>query len=431
MKRLSILLITVIIIMASCKKDDEQTEVTPEMARDSLYNLMDQYYYWYNLMPVIDMESYSNPSDLLKAMIYKELDKWSFVADYEKFVAQMEGDFVGHGIMIGLSEDNKARIALIYKNSHLFSKGVRRGWIIKSVNGYDLAEILIAHDTEAYNTALGPKTEGITNNFVFEKPDGSTIAISSAKTSFTINTVILYDTIWLDAAGTKKAGHLVFDRFILPSSEELQSAFSYFKTSGVTDLILDLRYNPGGILNIAQQLASYIGGSALSGKTLTMLSYNEKLQSQNKTYKFLSSSYSLSIPRVVVITSRSTASASEAVINGLSPHMTVVSIGDTTEGKYVGFDGFIYGKYLFSPITFKIVNSLGHGDYFEGLAPDKIATDDIIHDFDDRRETCLNEAIIYLRTGSFSGKGAENFHRSSLMSEKPSWMNNMFILNKE
>jgi len=417
--------------MASCKKDDEQMEVTPEMARDSLYNLMNQYYYWYNLMPVIDKESYSNPNDLLKAMLYNDLDKWSFVADYDKFMSQLEGNFVGHGIMIGLSEDNKARIALIYKNSHLYSKGVRRGWIIKTVNGYDLAEILMAQDAEAYNTALGPKTEGVTNNFVFEKPDGSTIAISSKKTSFTINTVILYDTIWLDAAGTKKAGHLVFDRFILPSSEELQSAFSYFKTSGVTDLILDLRYNPGGILSIAQQLASYTGGSSLSGKTFVMLSYNEKMQSQNKIYKFLSSSYSLSIPRVVVITSRSTASASEAVINSLAPHMTVVSIGDTTEGKCVGFDGFIYGKYFFSPVTFKIVNSLGHGDYFYGLDPDKIATDDVTYDFDDRREACLNEAILYLRTGSFSGKGAENFYRSSLMSEKPSWMNNTFILNKE
>jgi len=429
MKRFSILLFGILLIMGSCKKDDEPPEVTPEMAKDSLYYIMNMYYYWYNLMPVVNKANYSNPTDLLNAMRYKELDKWSFVADYEKFIQQMGGGFVGHGIMVALSEDNKARIALIYKNSPLYSEGVRRGWIIKSLNGYDLAAILLAQDATAYNTAFGPKTAGVTNNFVFEKPDGSTVAISSAKKSFTINTVILYDTIWLDAAGTKKAGHLVFDSFKLPAEQDLKTAFSYFKTNGVTDLILDLRYNPGGYLNISQQLASYIGGNSLSGKTFAMRSYNNNLQSQNDIYEFLTSSYSLTIPRVVVITSRGTASASEAVMNGLAPHMTVVSVGDTTEGKCVGMDGFICGKYLFSPITFKLVNSLGHGDYFDGIAPDKIATDDITHDYDDRREVCLSEAILYLRTGSFSGKGSGNFVRTRTWSEEPAWMKNMFVLH--
>jgi hypothetical protein len=432
MKKLSLLLIVSLIILGSCKKDVDPvvTEVTPEQARDSIYYIMKAYYYWYNLMPVVDKENYSNPYDLLEAMRYKELDKWSFVADYKKFMDRMEGDFVGHGIMVALSEDNKARIAQIYKNSPLYSESVRRGWIIKTLNGYDLAAIILAHDAAAYNTAFGPSTVGITNNFIFEKPNGSTVNISSTKASFTINTVILYDTIWLDAAGTKKAGHLVFDYFILPSAQELQTAFSFFKANGVTDLILDLRYNPGGYLDIAQQLASYIGGNTLSGKSFAMLQYNNKLQSQNFTYKFKTSSYSLSIPRVVVITSRGTASASEAIMNGLAPYMTVVSVGDTTEGKPVGMDGFICGgKYIFSPITFKLVNSEGTGDYFDGLVPNQLATDDVTRDYDDPAEKCLKEAILYLKTGSFSGKGAGSFSRSKLYSEKPSWMDNMFVLN--
>ncbi len=264
MKRLSLLLIISLILLgsfSSCKPHDEDTGVTPEQARDSLYYIMKAYYYWYNLMPAVDRENYSNPYDLLEAMRYKELDKWSFVADYDEFMDEMEGTFVGHGIRVALSEDNKARIAQIYNNSPLYAQGVRRGWIIKTINGYDLAAIMLANNSEAYNTAFGPSTAGITNNFVFEKPDGSTVNISSTKASFTINSVILYDTIWLDAAGTKKAGHLVFESFILPSQQELQTAFSFFKANGVTDLILDLRYNSGGYLDIAQQLASYIGGN--------------------------------------------------------------------------------------------------------------------------------------------------------------------------
>lgn len=430
MKRISLLLIISLIILGSCKKKDEpSSEVTPAMARDSLYYIMKTYYYWYNLMPLVDKEVYSDPYELLEGMRYTELDKWSFVADYDEFLDEMEGTFVGHGIRVSLSEDKKARIAQIYKNSPLYPEGVRRGWIIKSINGFDLAKILLDNDNAAYNTAFGEPVEGVTNNFVFEDPDGITKNVSSTKKSFTINSVILYDTIWLDPAGTKKAGHLVFESFILPSQQELQTAFAFFKANGVSDLILDLRYNSGGYLDIAQQLASYIGGSTLIGKTFAMLQYNNKLQAANQTYQFKTSSYSISLPRIVVITSRLTASASEAVMNGLSPHITVASVGDTTNGKPVGMNGWPCGeKYFFWPITFKLVNSTGDGDYFAGFIPDQLATDDVTKDFDDPEEKCLKEAILYLKTGSFSGKGPGSFSRSKQYSEKPSWMNNMFVL---
>jgi|WetSurMetagenome_2_1015567.scaffolds.fasta_scaffold00006_97 carboxyl-terminal processing protease len=430
MKRLSLLLLTVILLFGSCKKKEDTSEVTPEMARDTLYYIMKAYYYWYNQMPVVDRNNYSDPYELLDAMMYKELDRWSFVADYQEFIDEMEGTFVGHGIMVSLSSDNKARIAQIYKNSPLYSQGVRRSWIIKTINGYDLAAIMLAHNTEAYNTAFGPSSTTVINDFVFEKPDGSTEIISSQKASFTLNSVILYDTLWLDAAGTKKAGHLVFESFIEPSQQELQTAFSFFKSAGVTDLILDLRYNTGGYLSIAQQLASYIGGNTLSGKTFATLQYNDKFQEANETFKFLTTSYSLSLPKIVVITTRSTASASEAVINGLAPHINVALVGDTTHGKPVGMNGWPCGKkYFFWPITFKLINSIGTGDYFDGFLPDQLTTDDLTHDFDDRREECLKEAILYLKTGSFSGKGSASFSRSRQYSEKPLWMNNMFIKN--
>jgi carboxyl-terminal processing protease len=432
MKKLPLLFIVFIVLMGSCKEKDlppVDTGVTPEQAKDTLYYVMKAYYYWYDLMPVVDRSNYTNPYDLLEAMRYQELDKWSFVADYDDFLDEMEGTFVGHGIRVGLSEDNKARIAQIYNKAPLYADGVRRGWIIKTINGYDLAAILISNDGAAYSTAFGPSTADITNNFVFEKPDGSTVNISSKKASFTLNTVILYDTIHLDAAGTKVAGHLVLDSFILPTEEELKTAFAYFKANHVTDLILDLRYNSGGYLNISQQLASYIGGNSLAGTAYATLKYNKKWQSANVTFPFVTSSYSLSLSKMVVITSRLTASASEAVMNGLAPHMTVVSVGDTTDGKPVGMNAWIVGEeYIFWPITFKLVNSLDFGEYFDGIYPNQTATDDIAHDFDDRKEKCLKEAILYLNTGSFSGKGSESFRRIRQFSEKPSWMNNMFIL---
>ncbi|MBN1107454.1 MAG: hypothetical protein JXR66_00620 [Bacteroidales bacterium] len=435
MKKIFFLLILATLLLGSCKKEDippVETGVTPEQARDTLYYVMKAFYYWYDLMPAVDRLNYSDPYDLLEAMRYRELDRWSFVADYEEFISEMGGTFVGHGIRVGLADDNTARIAQIYKNAPLYSNGVRRGWKIKSVNGYNIAQILINNDAQAYNTAFGPPEAGVTNTFVFENPEGTELTITSTKASFSVNSVILYDTICLDAEKTKVAGHLVFESFIEPSEQELATAFAFFKQHNVQDLILDLRYNSGGYVYIAQQLASYIGGNSLSGKTFAMQEYNDKWQSENSSFPFLSLVNSLNINRLVAITTRLTASASEAVMNGLEPHIDVVSVGDTTDGKPMGMDGWICGnKYIFCPITFKLVNSLGEGEYYDGIAPEKKAVDDITRDFSDKDEASLSEAIHYLKTGAFSEKGSGSFRKLPQFSERPSWTNNMFDLDKQ
>jgi carboxyl-terminal processing protease len=427
MKKLFYIAIIIPFLFSSCKKDPVpvDTGLTDAMARDSLYYLMRQWYYWYDQMPTVKKENYADPYQLLEAMRYKTLDKWSFVADYNEFIAEMQGEFVGHGIRIGLDNSKKARIAMIYAESPLYKvNGVRRGWIVKSVNGYDIAKIISDGDATAYNTALGASTAGITNKFVFTKPDGTDIEISSAKASFTINSVLLYDTLHLSTGVT---GHLVFESFISPSPTELAAAFKFFEENNIKDLILDLRYNSGGYLSVAQTLATEIGGKTLanSGSVFGVLKYNDKNQDQNYTYKFDKAvQINTSLTRLIVISSRQTASASEAVMNGLKPFMNIISIGDTTSGKPVGMNGWAVGeKYFFWPITFKIVNKDSEGDYFKGIAPAKIVSDDITHDFNDRNEQCLKEAIKYIETGTFSTKGSDSFYRYHQYSEKPQWMN--------
>ena len=444
MKRIIFIFVTLMLISGSCKKTEPIADatVTAAQARDTLFLIMKQWYYWYNMPSVTSITSdiknnYPDPYKLLEAMRYKTLDKWSFVADYDEFNAEMAGTFVGHGIRIGPDTDSLARIAMIYNNSPLHASGVRRGWIVKKVNGTDLALALKTNDTAAYNNALGPSIAGRINTFLFKKPDGRDTTITSAKSSFTINTVLVCDTLHLKTGAI--AGHLVFESFIDPSEAELATAFAYFKARNVTKFILDLRYNGGGYLYIAQELASYLGGNVTAGTTFAKLTYNNKVQSVveanplNKTvYYFAQTSSSINLSEVVVITTRLTASASEAVMNGLNPHVNIVSVGDTTNGKPVGMNGWSCGnKYWFWPITFKTVNSANAGEYFDGIAPDKIATDDITHDFSDRNEKCLKEAILYLETGAFSsGKGAEEFSRFANFGEKPAWMNNTFVLEK-
>ena len=177
------------------------------------------------------------------------------------------------------------------------------------------------------------------------------------------------------------------------------------KHENVKDLILDLRYNGGGILDVASDLASYIAGNAHFNTPFVSISYNDKKTAYDTTFNFNSILYPLNLTRLVVITTRSSASASEEVINGIKPYVTVTTIGDTTNGKPTGEDTWQYANtYIFAPITFEVVNSLSQGGFYAGFAPAKYVTDDITHDFSDRNEPCLKEAIYFLENGKFRQK---------------------------
>lgn len=430
MNKLYILLLLSLTLSVACKKEapDDEPEppaVTAAMARDTLYDVMNHWYLWYDLIPAVNKEDYDDPYELLEALRNKQDDRWSFVADYDEYNAEMSGSFVGHGYRIGIDTASKARIALIYKNSPLYAAGVRRGWIVRKINGVDVAPLLLAGGS-GYSDLIGPPNAGIENTFLFMTPDGSEVTIKSTKQTFNINSVLLRDTIHLKSGAI--AGHLVFESFLSSSKEELEQAFTYFTDQSVTELILDLRYNSGGYLDIAQQLASYIAGNNKAGEVFARLMYNNKNSLYNSTVNFLTTSHSLGVPRIVVITSDYTASASEAVINGLKPLMNVVTTGSTTYGKPVGAKGWPCGKkYWFNLITVRIVNSEGEGDFYDGFAPDGDALDDIVYDFNDRREMCLSEAIRYLETGSFSDNKSLPFKQTRVFPEKKSFINNTYI----
>lgn len=440
MKKLVFLTLIILAFAVSCKKDDENntpdntnntgdTVVTDAMARDTLYDLMQVVYLWYKEMPRVTKNNYSDPYKLMEAMRYKPLDRFSYVADYDEWNNEMSGVVSGyHGIRVGLDPAGKARIALIYRESPMYASGVRRGWIIKSVNNVDIAAAIQSGNNTAYNAAFGANEVGVSNKFVFTRPNGTDTTITSAKAAFNTKAVLAYDTIHLKTGAI--AGHIVYESFIQPSLTDLATAFAYFKANNVQNIILDLRYNLGGDVDVSRQLASYIAGSSVSGQTFAQLTYNDKLTRYNKAIPFLTVTNSIAAKKMVVITTRSTVSASEFMINGLKPYIDVVTVGDTTLGKPIGMNVWDVGKkYIFAPITFKILNSQGQGDYFNGIPPTKLAVDDITHDFSDRREASLRQAISYLETGAFvTSKSASAFRRYPQVSERPEWMKNMFII---
>ena len=163
------------------------------------------------------------------------------------------------------------------------------------------------------------------------------------------------------------------------------------------------------------------------------LTFNDKnTSSYNLTFNFNTVPLPLSITKLIVITTRGTASASEDFINGLKPVLDVKTIGDTTNGKPVGMIGIPYQtNYMFWPISFSLVNSAGQGDFYKGFAPEKYVPDDITHDWNDRNEACLKEAIYYLEHGNVSTKGIYvNKQPSVIFSEKPEKNNNAYIIKK-
>ncbi len=428
MRRFILISILAVVVLSSCKKEVEpNSEWTADIgARDALYGLMYEWYYWYKDIPVTDKKLFDNPYDLLQAMKYKPVDRWSYSVPYDVFTSYYAGAFAGHGYYMGIDGDNKARIAYIYKKSPLFASGVRRGWEIKKVNGVDIAPLYIANDP-LYNTIMGPKEAGVPNTFLFGRPGKTDTTIVSTKASFNVNSVLLADTLHLSSGIT---GHLVFESFIEPSVQELDSAFAIFQAANVTDLIIDLRYNGGGMLSVAHTLASYIIGNGATDKVFVRYKHNDKKISENETTYFKTTTHPLGLSRLVVISSRESASASEVIINSLRAHIPVTLIGDTTYGKPTGMYLFGYPstnpKYAFVPVTFSLFNAQDQGDFFDGIPVTNYVPDDLTRDFNNRDELCLKESIAFL-----TGQGTKSAYVKTsrpLLSKKPEWQSNTIVI---
>jgi C-terminal processing protease CtpA/Prc len=438
MKRIFFIIALIIPLLSSCKKDPDPGPVDEytfeERARDGLYDLMKNVYLWYDKMPVVKLSDYDGPGSLLDALRYRSKDRWSFISDYDDFMASMQGSFVGHGIRMALDNQNNVRVVSLYKGSDLWPYDVRRGWIIKEINDTPVAPIFLSGDGAAYNALLGPSTAGVINKFKFEKPDGTEITINSTKASFTINSVTAYNILNLSSG---KTGYLAFETFIEPSEVELNEAFAYFKANNVTDLIIDLRYNGGGYMNIAQQLASLALTLADTTKICYKLKYNNIVgPSWNESVRFSRTENPLGLDRIVFITTRSSASASEVVINSLKPYISVSLVGDTTHGKPAGMNLWGYPfpsnsvpnpdyKYIFAPITFEYVNASDQGGFYEGMVPDVLANDDITHDFGDPLEESLAAAIAVLEGTKSASR--EPFRRSTIYSEGDQLPHNLYL----
>jgi C-terminal processing protease CtpA/Prc len=357
---------------------------------------MQSWYYWYQTLPAgVNPAGYASPSALLDALRQQPLDRFSYVttqaADQSFYGA---GQYVGYGLGFMLTAANDLQVLRVFPGSPAEQAGLARGDTVTVINGTPVPTLVANNQLD---TALAAANPGV--NVAFTYTDLQLQAHTATLTSAVV-TEPSVERVSVVAAGSETVGYILFNSFITPSTAELDQAFAQLVSQGVRDLVVDERYNGGGELSVAQHLASLIAGNGLSGRVLGVLTYNGLHTDQNVTVPFQSVNSPLNLSQVYFITSDATASASEFVINALRPYVPVVTVGSATFGKPVGEDGFNVCSDVLYPITFKIANASGSGDYFDGLPPTCAATDDVTHALGDPDEASLASALTHIATGS-------------------------------
>ncbi len=391
-------------------------ECSLDFKKKYVYDVMHDTYLWADSTPVLDYSdaNYSSVEQLLRDLRYKKdgkpVDKWSYIStikEYKDFFE--EGVYIGYGFRMHHDSDlNKTKIAFVYPSSPADKAGLKRSDEILKIGDMNISEFLHPKDKNVSNP-FGEQKVGVVTTLRLKSTDGSIRDVSMTKEKVDTVTVLYKNVLVKNGV---KIGYLVFQSFIAPSREELDLAFEYFKKEGIEELVLDLRYNGGGRVDIANHLASLIGGFRVESKIFTSFTYNRKYQHNANSLAFEQTPvYSVSLEKVVVLGTEDTCSASELVVNSLQASVTgmdVVLIGGKTCGKPVGMIGSDFCDKHISPIEFKIVNADGYGDYFGGMVPTCNVSDDLSRDFGDDREAMLKEALFYLENGRCSSNRARS-----------------------
>lgn len=368
----------------------------------SVRDVMQDLYFWYRAIPAIDPARYDSPEAYLEAIRYRPLDEqFSYIspkAASEAFYG--ESQYAGFGFATQTLTDAtgavRMRIAQVFPDSPASEARLVRGDDLVGIGGRTVAELVA---TGAIGTALGAAEPGVTRDLEVLSADGRRTTVTLTKRVVTIPTVS--DLRVFQVAG-RTTGYFFFRNFVQPSVAALDRTFGTLGASKVEELVLDLRYNGGGLVTVARQLASLIGGTRTRGEIFADFVHNDRNARRNEALRFEAPSAALSLRRVVVITTRASASASELVINALSPFIEVVVIGDRTYGKPVGQYSVPFCDKVLYPVSFTVRNARGQGDFFDGLPPTCRAADDLDHAIGDPGEASLAEALRVIATGRCS-----------------------------
>ncbi len=367
-------------------------------------------YLFYRDIVAVDPNAYPTPEAYFNALIVTSKDRFSFVEPQSVADAFFNaGADVGYGAVFKLDTANRLRIGFVDAGGPLALQNVARGAEITAINGTAVPALTTAQ----LNAALFPTSVGVSLSLtVLDANQSAARGLTVSSASVVEDPVPLAQVIPADAGpSSPKVGYLLFNDQIATSESELVGAIAGFQAAGVSDVVIDLRYNGGGYLYIASELAYMLGGNRVSPNAVfEKLTFNdkhpEKTNNPANTVPFYSTTTAgqplptLDLPRVFVITAPGTCSASESVINGLTPFVSVIRIGGTTCGKPYGFIQTNNCGNAYFAIQFQGVNNAGFGDYTNGFAPTCVVADDFTRALGDRNEGRLSATLAYSRTGA-------------------------------
>ena len=374
-----------------------------------IWTALNDYYLWQEEVPSLADEikpigsaryrelikPYPEPESFFESLKYEQ-DKYSLIrSNYEDIENSIKGIDANNGLKFILSrygsgENILGVVTHILAESDAATKDIKRGDIFTSVDGQSLnlnnyRELLFG-DNLNYTLNMAD----LNNNLL--SPNGKNVSLTKTE-NFQSNPIQISKII---NTGASKIGYLMYNQFAEGFDDDLNNVFSSFKAEQINDLILDLRYNGGGLVRSAVNLAGMITGQ-FNGEVFAKYLWNKKLMTYfNTDLERFSSQLeinfsesladgtpinSLNLSRVYIITSGRSASSSELVINGLSPYINVIQVGDNTYGKNVGGPAALYDyidndgtkhpnhTYAIYCMTFYSANSNDFYDYADGLAP--------------------------------------------------------------
>lgn len=410
-----------IVTLNACKDDDPSPANNEnEYVNNWILENMQLWYYWKDRLPVSPDKTLA-PNEFFESLLVEE-DRFSWIQeDYEELLNSLQGISKEAGFEFTLYHESQStntifgQIVYIKPSSPASGAGLKRGDIFQKVNGQQLT-------VDNYQDVLGGLDEPYTLTYksidIENEQFGDATTVSLTPVQYTENPNYLHDVI---EVGDRKIGYFVYNFFASGTSTatdqydtEVDAIFAGFKAEGITDLVLDLRFNSGGSERAATNLASLIAPNVNNTNVFFKREYNDQVEQDiinnpNLGTAFLSSKFVnktqnigslLNNGRVYILTSSRTASASELIINGLKPYMDVFLIGELTYGKNVGSISLYVeddpkNTWGMQPIVVKAFNSLNQSDYSDGFSPDLENVDNSIYLFPlgDTRESMLSDAI--------------------------------------